>query len=48
MARAKDEIYAIGDWAEFKVTMPRNKIVTNSLFLQFFEKFFIKLNLLLK
>ena len=47
-AKAKDIYGAEGPWGELVVTMPRNKIAFNSLFLQFIEKFFIKLNLLLK
>ena len=47
-AKVKDVMGEESPWSELVVTMPRNKIVTNSLFLQFIEKFFIKLNLLLK
>ena len=47
--KAKDIHDFESDWSDpLSVEMPRNKATVNSLFLQFIEKFFIKLNLLLK
>jgi hypothetical protein len=39
-AKAEDSWGAEGDWGQFKVTMPRNKIIVNSLFLQLLENLF--------
>ena len=36
-AKAEDSWGAEGDWGQFKVTMPRNKMMVNSLFLQLLE-----------
>jgi hypothetical protein len=37
--RAKDDYGSISDWAELEVTMPRNKIAYNTLFLRFLERY---------
>ena len=39
MVKAKDCYAAQSDWAMLKVTMPKNKAITNSFFLKFFERF---------
>jgi len=38
-ARAKDIFDAESSWSEFEVIIPRNKMISNSLFLQFLERF---------
>jgi hypothetical protein len=38
-AKAFDINGAESDWAEFKVTMPRDKTISSSLFLRFLERF---------
>ncbi|KYK26203.1 hypothetical protein AYK20_03925 [Thermoplasmatales archaeon SG8-52-1] len=38
-ARAQDEFGAFSEWKEISVTMPRNKVISNSLFLRFLEQF---------
>lgn len=40
-AKAKDAYDTESDWAELEVTMPRNKAITSSLFLQFLERFLL-------
>ena len=44
--KAKDCYSAQSEWGTFTVTMPRNKILVNALFLRFIEKFPILKNLL--
>ena len=39
-AKAEDSWGAESDWGQLEVTMPRNKILDNSLFLHFLEKLF--------
>jgi hypothetical protein len=39
MVKAKDSNAAQSDWAVIKVTMPREKTISNSLFLRFLERF---------
>jgi len=39
--KAKDVIYAESNWTIFKVSIPRNKVSDNSLFLRFLERFLI-------
>ena len=46
--KAKDIHGMEGDWETLTVTMPRNKIAFNSLFVQILEKLLFKINLLLK
>jgi hypothetical protein len=38
-ARAKDVYGFIGDWGEYIITMPRDKSISNSIFLRFLERY---------